>query len=142
MKWLSGLWGFSRGLRLDTGFGLCPGSGAATLWTFFFLCFLLAGLVLLVLGFDLDDVDRWLDRQGGWLDVIGTLLFKALMAAVLLCCVLLGGFALYARTDVMVCRLRRMAGSRHTPAPDDAPGWGSLLVSVLIGYFAAVALLM
>jgi hypothetical protein len=141
MKWLGALWGLSRGLRLDTGLGLRPGSGAAALWTFFFLCFLLVGGGLLALGFDLDAVDRWLERQGGWLDAIGTLLFKALMAAVLLGCVLMGGAALYARAERLAWRLRRPAGSRQPP-PDDMPGWGTLLASLALGYFAAVAMLM
>jgi hypothetical protein len=142
MKRISALWGFSRGLRVEGGPGLRPGSGAATLWTFLFLVFLLVGLVLLALGFDLDEVDRWIDRRVDWFDLAGTILFKGLLAAVLLFCVLLGGFALYARIDVMLCGLRRLAGSRRPAAPDDAPGWGSLLVSVVIGYFAAAGLLM
>lgn len=64
------------------------GSGAARLYFFLFTVFLVVGLVLVVLGFDLEKVDVWLDRQSGWLDIVGTYLFDAVIFVVGLLCAL------------------------------------------------------
>ena len=131
---LEGLWRIARASRVDVGEGLRPGSGASALYLFLFLVFALAALVLLALGFDLDAVDHWLERQGGWLDALGTIAFKALLALVLLACLALGGVAIRGIR-------RRLLGRRPRPAQDeDTPGWGSLILAIVIGYFAAVGL--
>ena len=42
----------------------------------YFVSFLfLVVLVLVLPGFDLEDVNRWLGRQSGWLNAVGTIIF-------------------------------------------------------------------
>lgn len=131
---LDGFWRIARASRVDLGEGLRPGSGASALYLFLFLVFALVALVLLTLGFDLDAVDLWLERRGGWLDALGTIAFKALLALVLLTSVLVGGLAAQGISQ-------RVLGRRAAPARDeDGPGWGSLILALVIGYFAAVGL--
>ena len=65
------------------------GSGAWRLYVLLFLFFAAIGLVLVLLGFDLDRVDAWLDAQGGWLDALGTLVFDF----IILCIGLIGALA-------------------------------------------------
>jgi hypothetical protein len=83
------LWAFSRRSWIDTGIGLRPRSGASALVLFLFLILFPIGLVLVLLGFDFGDVDAWLERQSGWLDAVGTLLFRGIAGFTLLMCVLL-----------------------------------------------------
>ncbi len=52
----------------------------AALILFLFFVFFIVGAILVALGFDLDDFDAWLDRQGGWLDVIGSIVMAGLFA--------------------------------------------------------------
>jgi len=59
--------------------GLRFGSGAAQLYGFLYLLFFCVAIVLVLLGLDLEKVDLWLDRQGGWLDAVGTVLFDILI---------------------------------------------------------------
>ena len=97
--------------------GLRPRSGASALFLFLFLLFFLIGLILVLLGFDLNRVDLWLEARGGWFSAIGDLLFRLVSAAVLLVCLILLGAALYELTRGKV-RI------------------GLMLASLLIGYFA------
>ncbi len=140
---LGGLWRIARASRIDVGEGLRPGSGASALYIFFFLVFALAAIVLLALGVDLDEVDRWLDRQGGWLGALGTIAFKALLALVLLACLFAGGMAIHGvgrrLSQRLSGRTRKTARTRAQPA-EDGLGWGVLLIALVIGYFAAVGL--
>lgn len=115
---VAGLWRFSRRSWVDVGRGLRPGSRASGLFLFLFLIFFLIGLVLVLLGSDLADVDRWLDAQSGWLDALGSLLFRAACGLTLLFCVLYVGSALYDWKGA------------------DRPGCGCLIGAVVIGYFA------
>lgn len=75
--------------------GVRPGSNNAVLLMFLILLFGLIGTVLVVLGFDLNDVDAWLEAQGGWLDAVGTVLFRVLCGVVFLMSALLFLAALY-----------------------------------------------
>ncbi len=84
--------------------------------------FFIVGLLLVMLGFDLDRVDLWLDAQGGWLDLTGKLLLKALLAFILLLC---------AATVV------GWLFDRKNP---DKPGWGMALGAVVVGWFCAASL--
>lgn len=70
--------------------GVRIGSPLAAGTMFLFLVFLGVGMVLLMLGFDLDQVDLWLEAQGGWLGLVGKLMLKALFLFILLMCVLIG----------------------------------------------------
>jgi hypothetical protein len=116
-SFISGLWRFSRAAWVSVHEGLRPRSGASALVLFLFLISLIAGLVLVALGFDLADVEVWLDARGGFFNAAGDALFRLLCSAVLLICVTLLGSALY---DLAKGKLRI----------------GTMLVSLLMGYFA------
>jgi hypothetical protein len=117
--WLVGaLWHFSRRSWIDTGIGLRPRSGASALVLFLFLIFFLIGALLMLLGFDLGDVDRWIDAQGGWLDALGSFLFRAACGLAILLCV---GAVLAAIFD------------RKNP---EKPGIGCVILALIVGYFA------
>lgn len=117
--WLFGaLWRFSRRSWIDTGIGLRPRSGASALVLFLFLIFFIVGLVLMLLGFNLGDVDRWIDAQGGWLDAVFSFLFRVACGLVILLCLFMIGGAIF---------------DRRNP---ERPGWGCALLAVVVGYFA------
>jgi hypothetical protein len=122
LRWIGslfgGLWRFSRGGWMGGDLGLRFGSGAAALYTFLFLIFFLVGLVLVLLGFDLGDVDRWLEAHGGWISAIGNLLFRAVCALVLLLCLFMIGGAPF---------------DRRNP---ERPGLGCAILAAILGYFA------
>lgn len=115
---IGALWGVSRRAWVDVGLGLRPRSGASALVLFLFLLFVLIGLVLLLLGYDLAEVERWFDAQVGWIDTIGSFLFRALCGLILLACLLAVGGALFDR------------GNPNRPGP------GCLLIALVLGYFA------
>lgn len=131
MRWLSNLvrelWRISRSSWVEMDPSLRPGSRASALMLFFFLIFLPIGLVLVLLGFDLGDVDSWIDRQAGWLDLVGTLAFKGLGALILLLCLfgLFGG--LWQQESGMD---RPDAGEE-----DQRVGWGCMLLLPIPAYF-------
>jgi hypothetical protein len=119
IAWLIGaLWRFSRRSWIDTGMGLRPRSGASALVLFLFLIFFLIGALLMLLGFDLGDVDRWIDAQGGWLDAIGSFLFRAACGLVILLCVLAVLGAIFDRKN------------------PEKPGIGCVILALIVGYFA------
>jgi NADH:ubiquinone oxidoreductase subunit 6 (subunit J) len=98
--------------------GLRPRSGSSALVLFLFLIFVLVGLVLLLFGFSLGDLDRWIDANAGSLDAVASLLFQALCGLILLVCIL---------TVIMVLFGRKGA---------DRLGWGYAVGAALVGYFA------
>jgi len=104
--WIGGLWRFMLGL------------GAVAPWLFLSFLIFLIGLVLVLLGFDLNDVDRWIEAQGGLFDAIGTFLFRAGCGVVLLLCALAIGLALFGRRDA------------------ERPGLGCAALALVVGYFA------
>ena len=86
------LWRFYNFWRISPIGGARIGSPLAGGLLFLVLVFGVLGLALTVLGwvfgFDLADVDVWLDGQTPWMDVVGTFLIqKVLMAFVLLICI-------------------------------------------------------
>ena len=117
-RFISGLWGFSRSGWMGGDLGLRFGSGAAALYTFLFLILFLIGLVLVLLGFDLGDVDRWLEANGGWIEAVGDLLFRAVCAVILLLCLFMIGSAIFARRS------------------PDKPGFGCAILALIVAYFA------
>src|SRR5688572_11231208 len=122
LSWLprliGALWRFSRRSWIDVGMGLRPRSGSSALVLFLFLIFFLVGLVLLLLGFSLGDLDRWIDANAGSLDAVATFLFRALCGMILLACILTAGIVLFDRKG------------------EDRLGWGYAAGAALIGYFA------
>lgn len=119
IAWLVGaLWRFSRRSWIDTGIGLRPRSPASALVLFLFLIFFIVGLVLMALGFDLGEVDAWIDAQGGWLDAIFSFLFRVVSGLVILLCLLMIGGAIFDRKN------------------PERPGIGCALLAVVVAYFA------
>jgi hypothetical protein len=126
--YLARLWRFANFWRVSPIGQARIGSPLAGGLLFLVLLFLTIGAILTVLGavfgFTLDDVDVWLDRQGGWMDFVGTILIqKVLMAVILLFCVLLAGTLLFFRDS-------------------ESPGWlktiGILLLCLFVGYCSTV----
>ena len=115
---IAGLWRLARSGWAGGDLGLRYGSGSAALYTFLFLVFFLIGLVLVLLGFDLGDVDRWLEANGGWIEAIADLAFRAVCLGVLLLCLFMIGSAILARKS------------------PDRPGFGCALLALVVGYFA------
>jgi preprotein translocase subunit SecG len=119
IAWLTGaLWRFSRRSWIDTGIGLRPRSGASALFLFLFLIFFLIGLVLLLLGFSLGDVDALIGAHAGGIDSAASFLFRVVCGLVLLLCLFMIGWAIF---------------DRRNP---ERPGVGCALVAVLVAYFA------
>ena len=119
IAWLIGaLWRFSRRSWIDTGIGLRPRSGASALYLFLFLIFFLAGLVLLLLGFNLGSLDAWIDAHAGRIDSVASFLFRMACGLVILFCLFTIGAAIF---------------DRKSP---ERPGVGCALVAILVAYFA------
>jgi hypothetical protein len=121
-RWIAGLtgalWRFSRRSWIDTGTGLRPRSGASALYLFLFLIFFLIGLVLLLLGFSLGDVDALIDAQAGRIDAVASFLFRVVCGLVILLCLFMIGGAIF---------------DRNNP---ERPGVGCALVAIVVAYFA------
>lgn len=117
-------------------------SGASILLSFLFFLFFAIGLVLVLFGFDLAKVDLWLDRNGGVLDLIGTILFKVVLAGILLICalvVLSPLLDLFDRGDTASTDNTR--GARTRQAASSPLGTGcAVLIALAIGYFCFVGL--
>ena len=119
IAWLTGaLWRFSKRSWVDTDIGLRPRSRSSALVLFLFLIFFPIGLVLVLLGFSLGDVDAWLEAQAGWLDSVASVLFRAVCGLVLLLCLFMVGSAVFERGN------------------PERPGVGCALLAVVVGYFA------
>ncbi len=115
---------------------LSPFRGAAWLYVVLFLFFFAVGAVALLFGFELGDVDNWLDANGGWIGAIGTILFRLFCGFVLL----------MSAAIVAVCVLegignlrRRWAGAKRASGEGESGclglGCGGLFAA-LVGYFA------
>jgi hypothetical protein len=113
------LWSFSRRSWVDVGMGLRPRSGSSALVLFLFLVFFLIGLVLMLLGVSLGDVDNWLDVQSGWIDSVASFLFRILCGLVILLC----GFAIYSALF-------------DRKNPERVGGIGCAILAVIVAYFA------
>lgn len=122
LRWIGslfgGLWRFSRSGWKGGDLGLRIGSGSAALYTFLFVILFLIGLVLVLLGFDLGDVDRWLDSQGSGIEAVASIAFRAVCLGILLLCLFMIGSAIFARKS------------------PDRPGLGCAFVALIVGYFA------
>jgi len=121
-RWIAGLtgalWRFSSRSWIDTGLGLRPRSGASALVLFLFLVFFLAGLVLILLGFNLGSVDALIDAHAGRIDAVAGWLFRAVCGLVILLCLFTIGAAIF---------------DRRSPG---RPGIGCALAAILVAYFA------
>jgi hypothetical protein len=97
MRWV---WGLIRGIlvlfRLFLA-GVAFTAGAGGLYGLLFMFFFAVGLVLVLFGFDLDAVDRWLDAHADWFEAAGMFLIRAVLAIILAGCVYVVGKAIYDR---------------------------------------------
>lgn len=121
---IGGLWAFSRRFAVSMVEGLRWGSPAAALTMFLFLVFAIVGLVLVLLGFDLGDVDAWIERQGGWLSFLGDWAFSIVCGIVLFFCVAVAGALLFGRKK----------GEKRS--------YGGIIAALVIGYFAWIGMTM
>lgn len=120
MDFLRRLWGMAR-FWPDPGMGLRTGSNSAVLAMFFILLFTVIGSFLVALGFDLDRLDLWLARQT-WIGIIGELLFRGLLAFIMLICVVV------------------LLGFLFDRGNPERPGWGMLLGAALVAWFVGATL--
>lgn len=132
MRWIAGfigwLWHISRTSWVQIDENLRARSGASALYLFLFLIFFVIGALLMLSGFDLDDVDGWVDRQIWWMDWVASRAFNVLGGLIMLLClfVLLGGLW-----------QRLFGGDRPAKRQEDQRlGWGCILAAPVIGYFA------
>lgn len=116
-------------------------AGAFGPWIFLAVLLFIIGLVLTLLGFDLAQVDLWLEAHGGTFNAIGTVLFRLFCALVLFFCVLLVALSLWTHGT----RLHRKffkaeelsVTKRKRAAADEAPlGCFGMGAVVVLGYFA------
>ncbi len=87
--------------------------------------FFVIGLAFKAFGIDLGRVDAWIDRQGGLLDAVGSALFRVLCFVVMLIGALMAAMPVLHRTT-----------ERAMVPPAERAGCGSLIVGLLLGYFA------
>jgi hypothetical protein len=139
VRWL---WQASMLLRYPFDSGERTGSRAAGLYMFLVLLFVVLGVVLVVLGFDLDRIDRWLDGHGSGIDWGASLLFRIFSGFVFLLSLAFAGMMLAG----LLQRLRGQPLEVGAPDSDEecaeqaSVGSGSLgcgfLVALTIAYFA------
>ena len=118
-RFLAWLWDLARFFP-SGGRGIRFGSGSSVLLTFLFFVFFLIGLVLVLLGFDLSEVEAWLDRHADLFDLIGTILFKGLLLGILAICLLIATSPITDRSN------------------KDRPGGCMILIAIAIGYVCVV----
>lgn len=129
---LARLWRFSNFWRVSPIGQARIGSPLAGGLLFLVLVFFFIGLVLTVLGwvfgFDLNDVDVWIDGQTPWMEVVGAFLIqKVLMGFVLLMCI---GMAIALVMDAEERALRNLFRTVLV-----------LLLCLAVGYCSAVNLI-
>jgi len=129
---LARLWRFSDFWRVSPIGQARIGSPLAGGLLFLVLVFFFIGLVLTVLGwvfgFDLNDVDVWIDGQTPWMEVVGAFLIqKVLMGFVLLMCI---GIAIALVMDAEERALRNLLRTVLV-----------LLLCLAVGYCSAVNLI-
>jgi hypothetical protein len=142
VRWL---WQVSALIRYPFESGLRTGSRVAGLYMFLVLLFLLIGIVLMVLGFDLGDVDRWLGANGGWIEGLASLALKVFWGLIFL-------FSLAASAVLLFELGRTILGPRgpdldqpdspamirEEPAEEaDNPGPGGMGCGIMVALIAA-----
>lgn len=93
-------------------------------WLVLSLLLFVAAVVLVLLGFDLNEVDLWIDAHGGLFEAIGIVLMRIFWGLVLLAC---------------LAALLGFLFDRDNP---ERPGWGCLIVALILGYVAWVGMTM
>ena len=126
MSWLTApfrfLWWIAQRFQLRLHPAFRPGTNAAAVMMFIFLLFFVLGIALVAMGFDLNEVELWFERQESWMDAVATILFRGFCLIVVLIGVwtVIGG--VLQRTPLL---------------PDeDRIGWGQMALAIVISYFA------
>jgi len=94
---LGRLWRVANFWRISPIEGVRTGSPLAGGLMFLFLLFFVIGVVLVTLGFDLGQVDAWLEGQYGWMDFVGKIALRIWLGFMLLACVALVWSLLFER---------------------------------------------
>lgn len=137
------IWRVCRASWVDVGNGLRPNSLASAAYLFLYAMLFLIGLVLVLLGFNLADVDRWLDRHTNVWELIGTIIMKLFWGALLAGCLLITGLGIGERLYRLFRWVRPAPAPGHAGAPpkEMIVGWGFIIPSVVVGYFAVFGLI-
>ena len=139
------LWRLSRGGWLGDQVGARIGSGAARLFTFLWLIFLIVAIMLVAFGFDLEAVDRWLNAHASLFDLIGGILFRILYGFILLLC----GLTIYTLGEEMILPDKAQQDRKHDEEEADPEDDGKrhivrrglgILVALGIGYVAWIGM--
>lgn len=123
------LWSLAR-LFPSVAPGIRFGGGASVLLSFLFFVFVVVAVVLVALGFDLGQVDDWLDRNAGIFDKIGTILFKGLLVFILAICALVVGAVIHGW----------FAKKKPGQSDKDQPGGCMFIAAIVIGYVCVVGI--
>jgi hypothetical protein len=97
MSWIRGLLAGAWGVAHTVAVLVAKGWRTPPLYLFLLTFFLVVGAVLVLIGVDLGAADRWLDDQAGWLDRLGTLVFRAVFGLILIGCVVVIVLGVYQR---------------------------------------------
>lgn len=93
MGFLRFLWRNAMFWRISPIEGVRTGSSLAGCMMFLVAVLTIVAIILVMLGFDLGEVDLWLEAQGGWLDFVGRVVFRIcvwlLFLFSVLCCVVI-----------------------------------------------------
>lgn len=110
-------------------------------WIFLAVVLFVIGLVLTLLGFDLNEVDLWLEAHGGLINALGSGLFRAFCGVVLLLCAFAVGYSLwlhgirfrekFTKAEVLSVDKRKALGVGEEPV-----GCIGIAVFAVVGYFA------
>lgn len=118
---IGGMWRTAQFWRISPLAEVRTGSNLAGALMFLVMLFSLIGLILVMLGFDLNEVDLWLEAQGGWLDFVGRILFRGLVWFIFLLC-----------TAVCIVLVFALFFDRESIKPL----WGSFFTFLLMAFFA------
>ena len=144
------LWRMSRGGALGGDLGLRIGSGGAALYTFLWLVFLVVAIVLVVMGFDLEAVDRWLNAHSSWFELVGDILWRAFCGVIVFLC----GLTIYTLGQEMISpqpededdaeepARRHKAGVEEMPKRKIVSRSFGILAFAAIGYLAWIGMTM
>lgn len=93
IEFFGSLWRSAMFWRVSPIEGVRTGSSLAGCLMFMVAVFTIIAIILVLLGFDLGEVDLWLEAQGGWLDFVGRVAFRIcvwlLFLFSVLCCVVI-----------------------------------------------------
>ncbi len=129
LAFLGSLWRSAMFWRISPLEGVRTGSSLAGCLMFLVMIFTIVAVILVALGFDLGEVDLWLDAQGGWLDFVGSVAFRI-------------GVWLVFLFSVLCCVV--IVWARFAEAKEDRGSiWGSIggfLVFAFIAWFCSASL--